>query len=205
MIKKVFITGGSSGIGKACCRVLSGQFEIFAPTRSQYDLSDFRCLDQYELSQYDIVINCAGSNVGTYQGFHQNDYINQSNQVSVNFVGALLMAKRYTQDRTHGQFIYLTSISADEPQVYNVFQAASKQALRCAMQTLAKKFTNIKFTEICPGRTRTNMLHQNYAGSKSHQEIEEEYNQIDCLTAEQVAQSVLYCIQNPIPYLKIVP
>lgn len=204
-MKKIFLTGGSSGIGLACSKLLCTQFEVFAPSRKEFDLENFELVNNYNLSEYDIIINCAGNNIGTYQGFHHNSWQNQSRQVNVNFVAPLLLAKRYTQDRQKGQFIYISSISADRPETYNVFLSTSKLALRVAIDTMSKSFTGIKFTEICPGRTRTNMLHQNYNGSKSKDEIEKEYDQLDCLSADQVANSVLYSIYNQVTEIKITP
>jgi short-subunit dehydrogenase len=204
-MKRIFVTGGSSGIGQACCELLAPEFDITAPTRSQYDLSNLAQVDQHSLKDYDIVINCAGVNVGTYLGFHANTWQNQSEQVQVNFVAPLLMAKRYTQDREQGQFIYISSVSADDLQVYNIFNGSSKLALRSAINTLAEKFQHIKFTEICPGRTRTNMLHQNYAGSRSREAVEQEYDQLACLSRQQVAESVRYAILNPVSQITIRP
>ena len=204
-MKKVFLTGASSGIGKACLELLQHHYEITAPTRDQFNLEQFGAVSTFDYSPYDIVINCAGVNVGTHLGFHKNNYQNQVQQVHVNYIAPLLMAKKYTQDRKSGQFIFISSGSIDKPEVYNIFNSTSKLALRQAMHTLGKEYNTILFTEICPGRTKTNMLYQNYNGTKTRDEVELEYAQYPCLTADNVAESVLYSITNRISEIKINP
>ena len=60
---KIFLTGGSGGIGQAIKQLLESQQHIVTvPTRQEFDLCDFETVNNLDLSPYDVVINCAGAN-----------------------------------------------------------------------------------------------------------------------------------------------
>jgi NADP-dependent 3-hydroxy acid dehydrogenase YdfG len=202
---KILVTGGSSGVGQAVIRRLSDQNRVYAPARAELDLGNFTQIDQYDLSQYDVVINCAGANAGAYLGWLNNPCENQSQQVSVNFTGALLLAKQYVRQRTHGQFVFITSYNIEDPIALNIFYTASKSALRYSMQTLRREFPAILFTEICPGKIKTNMLKQNYQGTKTDQEIEKIYAQSPSLEPDAVAKVIETAVQNKLTQVTIIP
>jgi NADP-dependent 3-hydroxy acid dehydrogenase YdfG len=204
-LSKIFITGGSSGVGQACVQLLSEQHDVIAPTRAELDLSNFDTIDQLDLSSYDVVINCAGTNTGAYLGWQNNSWANQATQVNVNFTAALLLAKQYTKQCTHGQFIYFTSSNIDDPIAYNLFYTASKAALRYSMNTIKKDFSNIVFTEICPGKIRSNMLYQNYQGTKSPEEIDQMYAKGPVLYPTDIAVQVDTAIKYKLNQITIVP
>jgi NADP-dependent 3-hydroxy acid dehydrogenase YdfG len=193
---KIFITGGHSGIGQATKDLLVQQgHDVVAPTRGEFDLTNFEQIDSLDLSSYDVVINCAGANGGAYLGWHNNTWQNQSNHVAVNFTGPLFLAKQYTRQRQQGQFVYVTSASADDPISYTIFMVGSKLALRHSLAAVKRDYPGILFTEIVPGKTQTNMLRQNYQGSKTEQQIEEEYTHSSVLDSQQVAETIGVSIQ----------
>lgn len=202
---KVFITGASSGIGQQCFELLKTDYQVTAPTRSDLDLCNFDSIDQLDLSEYDYVINCAGANQGTNLGLHNNSWQNQIGQVNVNFLAPLLLAKQYTKQRPSGHFIYVTSSSIDDPAPYHIFMVSGKAALRFSMDVLKKHYTKFIFTEICPGKTKTNMLKQNYQGTKTDAEIAAEYQGVDYLTADQVAEAVITAMKLKLDQVKILP
>ena len=202
---KILVTGGSSGVGQAVVRRLSDQYQVHAPARTELDLGNFEQIDQYDLGQYDVVINCAGANAGAHLGWLNNTCENQSQQVSVNFTGALLLAKQYVKQRSQGQFVFVTSYNIEDPIALNIFYTASKAALRYSMQTLRREFAGILFTEICPGKIKTNMLKQNYQGVKTDQEIEQMYAQSPSLTADDVAKVIETAVQNKLTQITMVP
>jgi NADP-dependent 3-hydroxy acid dehydrogenase YdfG len=202
---KILITGGSSGVGKACVDLLSGSHDVVAPTRTELDLSDFEQIANYDLTGYDVIVNCAGANPGAYLGWLNNTCQNQSQQVAVNFTGALLLAKQYVRQRKHGQFVFVTSYNLEDPIALNIFYTASKAALRYSMQTLRREHPNMVFTEICPGKIQTNMLKQNYQGTKTDLEIQALYQQSPSLGAEQVAESIQFSIQRRLNQITMVP
>ena len=169
---------------------LSNEHTVVAPSRDQLDLSDFDAIDRLDLSDYDIVINCAGANPGAYMGWQNNSWHNQVTQVNVNFTGALLLIKQYTRQRNQGQVIYITSTNVDDPIAYNIFYTASKMALRYSVNTLRKEFPKIVFTEICPGKVKTNMIYQNYQGTKTPEEIEHLYSLSPNLDPSDIANLI---------------
>jgi NADP-dependent 3-hydroxy acid dehydrogenase YdfG len=202
---KIMITGASSGVGQACADLLRDQHQVITPTRDQLDLSNFAQIDQLDLADVDVVINCAGANPGAYLGWQHNTWQNQAQQVAVNFTGALLLAKQYARQRSLGQFIFVTSLNIEDPIALNIFYTASKAALRYSIQTLRRERPDIIFTEICPGKIRTNMLRQNYQGTKTDQEIDQLYTQGPNLSAEQVAEAIDLAIQHRWNQITMVP
>ena len=202
---KILVTGGSSGVGQAVVRRLSDQNRVYAPGRAELDLGNFEQIDQYDLGQYDVVINCAGANGGAYLGWLNNTCENQSQQVSINFTGALLLAKQYVKQRSQGQFVFVTSYNIENPIALNIFYTASKAALRYSMQTLRREFPGILFTEICPGKIKTNMLRQNYQGTKTDLEIEKLYAQSPSLEPDDVAKVIETAVQNKLTQITLVP
>ena len=202
----IFLTGGSSGIGQSVKQLLDSQGHIVtAPTRQEFDLSDFASIDCLDLADYDVIVNCAGANQGAYLGWHNNTWQNQQQHVAVNFTGPLLLAKQYTRQRSTGQFIYLTSTSADDPISYTIFMVGSKVAVRHSLNAVKRDYPGILFTEIVPGKTRTNMLKQNYQGTRSEQDIAEEYARISVLDPIQVAHTVALAIELKLDRIGISP
>ena len=201
---KVFITGGSSGVGQACVELFD-QHHITAPGRNELDLSDFEAIDQLDLSSYDIVINCAGANVGAFKGWQDNTWQNQKNQVDVNFTGALLLAKQYVQQRSTGHFIYITSSNIDDPIVYNIFYTAAKAALHYSMNTVRKQYPDMLITEIRPGKVRSNMLKQNYQGEKTEDEINSLYAKGPVLEPADIAKAIRTAIKYKLDQITITP
>ena len=202
---KILVTGGSSGVGQAVVHRLSDQYQVHAPGRDKLDLSNFEQIDQYDLGHYDVVINCAGANAGAYLGWLNNTCQNQSQQVSVNFTGALVLAKQYVKQRSQGQFVFVTSYNIEDPLALNIFYTASKAALRYSMQTLRREYPGILFTEICPGKIKTNMLRQNYQGTKTDEEIESLYTQSLSLEPDAVAKVIETAVQNKLTQITLVP
>ena len=81
----------------------------------------------------------------------------------------------------------------------------SKGGLQFSMNAIKKDYPGIIFTEILPGKTRTNMLKQNYQGSKTDEEIAQEYAQTTALAPEEVAKTIQLAIQLQLDRLAIFP
>ena len=202
---KIFLTGASSGVGRACYELLKADHNIVAPSSKEFDLGNFTDIDIVDLSNIDCVINCAGVNPGSWQGWKNNQWQKQQHQVDVNFTGALLLVKQYVRQRKQGQFVYMTSSNIDDPIAHNIFYTAAKYALRYSIDTVRKECPDIVFTEICPGKIKTNMLQQNYQGTKTAKEIEELYAKGPCLKTEDIVRVIDQAIKYKLDHVTISP
>ena len=198
---KILIVGASGGVGRAVSKALSFH-EITELNRALWDLTQPHQVDKLSLTAYDVIVNCAGYNVGAHHGFLGNISCNQSNQVSVNFTSQLLLMKQYLKNRETGHFIYFTSDNIDDPISYNLFYTASKQALKYSADVLSKEFPNFLFTEIRPGKIKSNMLRQNYGNEISDDEINKIYQSKPYLSCEYIAEVVVKCIEDKTRFVK---
>jgi NADP-dependent 3-hydroxy acid dehydrogenase YdfG len=123
----------------------------------------------------------------------------------VNFTGALLLVKQYARQRNQGQFVYMTSSNIDDPIAHNIFYTAAKYALRYSIDTVRKECPDIVFTEICPGKIKTNMLQQNYQDTKTAEEIEQLYAKSPTLSADRVAKMIVFAIKQQLDHITILP
>ena len=176
---KILIIGHSGGVGKAIKKELSHDFEIQILGRDIWDMQFPEGIESINFSNCDCIVNCVGYNVGAYKGFLGNDIKNQNNQVTVNFTSQLAVMKHFLNNRKGGQLIYFTSENILDPKAYNLFYTAAKKALSFSAKVLSKEYPNFYFTEIRPGKIRSNMLKQNYEGSISDEAINEMYDQAD--------------------------
>jgi NADP-dependent 3-hydroxy acid dehydrogenase YdfG len=202
---KILLTGASSGVGQACYELLKTDHTVVAPSSQDFDLGNFAHIDAVDLSDIDCVINCAGVNPGSYQGWKNNQWQKQQSQVDINFTGALLLVKQYVRQRNQGQFVYMTSINIDDPIAHNIFYTAAKHALRYSIDTIRKECPTIVFTEMCPGKIKTNMLQQNYQDTKTAKEIEQIYAQGPTLTAAEVAEMIVFAVNRKLDHITILP
>jgi NADP-dependent 3-hydroxy acid dehydrogenase YdfG len=116
-----------------------------------------------------------------------------------------MLVKQYVRQRTQGQFVYMTSSNIDDPIAHNIFYTAAKYALRYSIDAVRKECSDIVFTEICPGKIKTNMLQQNYQATKTAKEIEEIYAQGPTLSANEVAEIIVFAIDHKLDHITILP
>lgn len=204
-LSKILVIGGGGGVGQAVVKFLSNEHDVTAPSRSELNLFDFNAIDDLDLSEYDIVINCAGTNAGAYLGWHNNSWPNQVMQVNINFTAALMLVKQYTRQRQTGQFIYLSSTNIDDPIAYNIFYTGAKAALRYSINAIKKDYPGIVFTEICPGKIKTRMLEQNYQGTKTAEEIEQLYEKSPYLMPQDIVRVIDQAIKYKLDQITISP
>lgn len=205
-MKKALVTGGSGGIGRGVCSELARRnVEFESPDRTQLDLSNPLNIDQLDLSDVDTVFYCAGTNQGTYRGFEHNSMPNQLAQINVNFVSPLMLAKKFVQSPKASRFLWIGSAGTHEHKAFKICYSSGKMALKYAIDTLRPEYPGIVWSEVQIGRARTNLRWKNYEGTKTQQEVELEYDSMDCLTVPQVVDMVFRAIDNKIEYLELLP
>lgn len=172
--KRIMIFGGTAGIGKALADILiAAGAEV--QSRSRSNGCDITVEEQVRnavndsvksLGGLDVVINCVGMlnrNLLTQQS---SDEI--SNQIDVNFSGAVWIAKWSHEPlkRSKGMLLQFASSSYTRGRADHVIYAATKAAIVNMTQGLSEEWAadGIRVNCVIPGRTDTEMRRKNFHG-----------------------------------------
>lgn len=156
---KVFVTGGSGGIGYSIVRkFVENGHTVFSPTKSELDLStEFRI----ENPQYDIVVNNAGINplVGI-------EDISDISVMQINYFAPLSIIQQclpYMVKQKYGRIINIGSILGNLSKKNRSFYSASKSALDSLSRSITAEYSqhNILANTISPGFIDTPLTHKN--------------------------------------------
>ena len=195
---KYFIVGGGDGIGAAFCNLLaSNNIEYYAPTRQQFNATDYLKISETDFSEYTHLLYCAGSNVGTWQGFENNSWQNQKQQLEVNFFSVTQFAKQWIKTNGAGTFIAVGSNSIQlENNGYRLIYDISKQAVAHAINLLRNNWTDTRWVDVHPAKTKTGIVFKGYEGTRTHEQVEEEYERRPYFTASETAQMIWDAINS---------
>ncbi|GAB4349939.1 MAG: 3-oxoacyl-[acyl-carrier-protein] reductase [Flammeovirgaceae bacterium] len=167
-IKRVLITGGSKGIGKAICNLLSqsSDLEIVAPTRIELDLNSNDSIKQYLLTNkgFDIVINNAGINNLALVEDVTPELFREMLQVNLEAPMYILSHTiSHMKEKRWGRIINISSIWGISSKDRRAMYSATKSGLNGITKSLAKEMGpyNILVNSLCPGFINTELTKKN--------------------------------------------
>jgi 3-hydroxy acid dehydrogenase / malonic semialdehyde reductase len=224
------VTGGSGGIGSAVVRMLARhQATVIALSNDAEKLAllsvepgvERLVLDVTDAAgmrsalsgrAVDILINAAGVLGVTGTLF---DVSTQSAQriLDVNVMGlhnALSTVVPGMIARNYGHIINIGSIAGPYPSTGQPIYSASKAAVHNMSANLRMELfgTDIRVTELRPGRVRTGMHAEMFGGdhAKSDEQI---YDPYECLKAEDIADTIRFVLSAPahvcVAQIEVVP
>lgn len=184
MSKIVFITGASSGIGKAIGEFLTDKgFQVFGTSRNPERNSDLSFplvrMDVHDVAsikaaiaevlaqtkQIDILINNAG--VGITGPIEETPDLEMKNAFETNFFGPINVIKEvlpFMRKQGYGQIINITSIAGYMGLPYRGIYSATKAALEITMEAMRMETLQfgVKITNVAPGDFATNIASGRY-------------------------------------------
>lgn len=180
--RRVFLTGGSRGIGKRIGSVFQAAgAELTAPGREELDLLSAESIEDYleantELKP-DIFIHCAGIN--KLAGITEIDRDTMQDVFQVNLYSAVRLLNAFAgsmKERGYGRILFISSLYAMVSKERRVAYSASKNALTGLAKSIALELApyHIMVNLIAPGYVMTDMTKKNL----SDQEIERIREQI---------------------------
>ncbi len=213
--KTALVTGASSGVGAACARALSqAGLEVIACARRKdrleqlaeetgcevlvLDLKDTAAVyDALGGLEFDILVNNAGLGRG-YEGFLKSTSAEIDEMIDLNVSAAMHVVHAVLggmADRKRGHLVHISSIAGLYPLGFPVY-GGTKGAIHAFSQHMRMELSGsgVRQTEICPGRIATEFFQTAF---KTQEERDVFMAGFDALTAEDVADAVLYTLGTP--------
>ena len=168
-MKKVLITGGSRGIGfEIMSLYIEKGYDVFAPNRSELDLSDLKSVDLFLENKknitYDIIINNAGINDINYIENVSNNELYA--MMEVNLLSPVKLLRAFVpkmKEQNFGRIVNIGSIWGIVGKPGRSIYSATKHGINGVTQTLAVELApyNILINTVCPGYTLTELTEKN--------------------------------------------
>ena len=226
--KIVFISGASSGIGKACANAFAaeGAKLILAARRKErldelaselkekfssetkilsFDIQNYKEIKESfaslpeEWKNVDILIN----NAGLAQGMHKLQEGNPDDwdvMINTNIKGLLYLTREILPNmvkRESGHIINLGSTAGHDVYPSGNVYCATKFAVNAISQSLRIDVLDksIKVSSVDPGMVETEFSVIRFSGDVER--AKNVYKGVDPLTADDVADAILYCATRP--------
>lgn len=199
----ILLTGGSSGVGQALLSCLTAQHTVDAPPRTKLDLLDFQSVLNYVQVDYNMLINCAGTDIGGKIDFINHDTDNIKNILQTNFVSPVLLTQAVLRNNPTAKIVNITSTNNNRYYQNNLAYSLSKKALEEFGKMLNIEYPHTPTLEVRLGLTKTNFNQNRY--QKEPERFVDIYNNPH-LTPKEVAakiHSVLF--DNSIKFIEISP
>lgn len=229
--KIAMVTGATSGIGKSTAIVLAKNgFDIIITGRRQERLDLLKkellpmadvlslCFDvrnQDEVNQaitslpdkwknIDVLVNNAGLAVGLGP-VHEGVIDDWNRMIDTNIKGVLYMLKAVSPlmiKHNSGHIINISSIAAKEVYQNGNVYCGTKHALDSITGSIRMELLpyHIRVTSINPGMVETEFSLVRFKGDEER--ADNVYKNVEPLTADDVADVILYCIQCP-PHMNL--
>ncbi|MGB5329707.1 MAG: SDR family oxidoreductase [Gammaproteobacteria bacterium] len=221
----VLVSGASSGIGAAICRLLvARQFRVVAAARNQdrlvqlaaqlgdalyplvLDVTDSAAVSQIaqslpeEFREIAALVNNAGHDVGGRRMFEEGSAEQWCNIIETNVQGTIRLTHALIDGmlaRGSGHIVNMGSIAGLKPYATGTAYVSSKFAVHGFSESLRLDYAGrgIRITEIMPGLVRSGFAGQRLGDARRAEAFYDSFEQ--CLQPEDVAQTVLYALQQP--------
>lgn len=205
MKKRVLLTGGSRGIGKAVYEELKDLYIVIKPTREELDLNDLSSIDKYfeDGKEFDILINNAGINIIKEIDSILDEDIEKINKI--NLVAPLKLIQHCVQGmkkNKFGKIVNISSIWGIRSKEKRTLYSGTKFGIIGQTKALSRELGahNILINAICPGFTATELTMQ----SLSKNELETIVEQIPLrrmADPQEIAKSIKFLVSEENTYI----
>lgn len=207
-MKRVFITGGRRGLGKAVVnRFEKAGYEVTAPVREELDLNSPESIRKYLAEHadetYDAIINNAGCN-----DIHEIEQVTDDEietMINVNLVAPMKLLRGMVgsmKAQHYGRIVNIGSIWASVSKAGRCVYSATKNGIHGITNTLAVELAeyNILVNTVCPGFTMTELTKKNNTPEQIRQ-ISEDIPMGRMAEPEEIAEVIYFLASERNTYL----
>lgn len=207
-MKRVFITGGRRGIGKAVVnRFEKAGYGVTAPVREELDLNSPESIRKYLAEHadetYDVIINNAGCN-----DIHEIEQVTDDEietMINVNLVAPMKLIRGMVgsmKAQHYGRIVNIGSIWASVSKAGRCVYSATKNGIHGITNTLAVELAeyNILVNTVCPGFTMTELTKKNNTPEQIRQ-ISEDIPMGRMAEPEEIAEVIYFLASERNTYL----
>jgi short-subunit dehydrogenase len=157
----IVITGTSSGVGQALAHHLCDH-TVVALTRDQLDLGNINHVLNYSMDAVDLLINCAGTDVGGKIDFVNHRTNSIVNTMTVNLLSPVILTQKALKNNAKCRVVNITSTNNRRYYANNLAYSLSKKALEEFGNMLKVDYPDVDLLEIRLGLIKTNFNQARY-------------------------------------------
>lgn len=183
----ILITGSSSGVGKGLSLALANAHNVIGLTRTDLDLSNVEQVSSFDLPVIDMLINCAGTDVGGKIEFTKHNTMELVTIMNTNLIAPVLLSQKALQLNKNCKIVNITSTNNIKYYPNNLTYSLTKKALESFTNMLQVEYPKANILEVRLGLTKTNFNQNRFKGheerfndiySNKHLTVDEAVNQI---------------------------
>ena len=197
-MKRYFITGTSSGIGKDIKKLLDG--ELYTPTRDELNLDLINTVTSYNVPEVDVAIHVAGHDLGGGVKFLEHDLESLVKVINCTFLSTLILSKKLLEKNKNCLQVYITSTNLNKFYPNNLAYNISKNAVSTMIDLIKIDYPNINIKEARVGLTKTEF--NNNRHKINHKPINDLYA-IKHMNSQDVAKKVMELINSEKEFVRI--
>jgi len=196
----IAITGTSSGVGKELYNVLSKDYDVIGLTRNDINL-DYPDRIK-ELGKVDVLVNCAGHDLGGKVKFTEHKFEHWHKIMNTNLISAMRLTQLVLEHNPKAKIVNITSTNNDHFYPGDLVYSLTKKALEEFGRMIQIEFPDSTIKEVRLGLTKTN-FNQNRHRLK-HKPIDNLYD-LDHLKPNDVARQIADFIFDKDLFTRIAP
>ena len=207
-LRKVLLTGGSRGIGKAIRnKFLNENYIVEAPDRKDLDLSSLESVQNYcktnKQRYFSVIINCAGINkINLIETLDDAELLQT---LQVNLIAPVILLRTFAakmRQNNYGRIVNIGSIWGEVSKPGRGAYSATKHGLHGITNTLALELAsyNVLVNTVCPGFTLTQLTRQNNSPEQLLQ-ISESIPMRRLAESEEIAETVFFLASEKNTYI----
>lgn len=199
---KIVVTGTSSGIGLELTNRLR-QFDVVSLTRNDVDLSNVKDVLDYDIDVCDMLINCAGTDIGGKIDFAQHNSKHVVDILTTNLLSPVILSQKVLRKNSKCKIVNITSTNNNRYYANNLAYSLSKKALSEFGAMLKVDYPDVQYLEIRLGLTKTNFNNSRYQFDKDR------YNDVYAnshLTVDQAVDKMMPVLfDSTIKFIEVSP